>query len=168
MAEMSDLVAEVEDGAGVALRDQVDRLGGAAHEDDLLAVGGVEEVLHRVARRLEGLGGALAEGVHAAVDVGVVGGVETRDGVDHRARLLRRGGVVEVDERLAVHLLGEDREVGAQAVHRRRAARPLRTGMGGRCRHAAWECLHRQAQQGHQECLGALGALVLNWQSRVE
>ena len=37
-----------------------------------------------VARRLEGVGGALAERVHAAVDVGVVGGVEARDGVDHR------------------------------------------------------------------------------------
>ena len=38
-----DLVAGFEKGRAPALRDEVDRLGGAAHEDDLARVGGVEK-----------------------------------------------------------------------------------------------------------------------------
>ena len=37
------------------------------------------------------------------MDIGVVFGVEPRQTIDHRLRLLRRRGVVEIDERPAVH-----------------------------------------------------------------
>ena len=74
---------------------------------------GVEEPGHRGPGPLEGPGGPLGEGVDAAVDVGVVPLVEAGDGVDDGARLLRGGGAVEVDQRLAVDLLVERREVGA-------------------------------------------------------
>ena len=74
-----------------------------------------EEALHLAARALEGRRRALAQLVHAAVDVGVVVLVVARHGVDHRAGLLGGGGVVEVDERPAVDPLGQDREVRAQA-----------------------------------------------------
>jgi hypothetical protein len=47
--------------------------------------------------------------------VGVVALVVARDGVDHTARLLRRGRVVQVDDRLAVNFLIQDGEVGAYA-----------------------------------------------------
>ena len=48
--------------------------------------------------------------------VGVFGRVGVLDAVQHRLRLLRRGRVVEIDERLAVDLHAEDREILADAV----------------------------------------------------
>ncbi len=63
------------------------------------------------------LGGALAEQVDAAMNVGVVGRVVVLQGVQHGARLLGGGGVVEIDERLAAHLLAQDGEVVADALH---------------------------------------------------
>ena len=68
---------------------------------------GVEERADALARRLVGVGRALAQHVHAAMDVGVVVAVVARDRVDHRLRLLRRRRVVEIDERLAVDRVGE-------------------------------------------------------------
>ena len=57
--------------------------------------------------------------MHAAMNVGVVVLVVARDRVDHRLRLLRRGGVVEVDQRLAVNLLLENREIARGSSARR-------------------------------------------------
>ena len=51
--------------------------------------------------------------VNAAMDVGVHVLVVARDGVDDDLRLLRSGGVVQIDQRLAVDPLGEDGKIGA-------------------------------------------------------
>ena len=60
---------------------------------------------------LEQAGGLLGDGVHAPVHVGVGRLVVAVHGVDHRGRLLRRGGRVQVDQALAVDLAVQDREV---------------------------------------------------------
>ena len=57
--------------AAPAVGDQVDGLGGAAHEDDLARRARIDEAAHGLARALVGLGGPLAQGVHAAMHVGV-------------------------------------------------------------------------------------------------
>ncbi len=49
------------------------------------------------------------------MDVGVVVLVVVDDRIDHRPRLLRGGPVVQVDQRLAVHLLGEGGEIELQS-----------------------------------------------------
>ena len=105
------LVALADIRAAERLRDQVDGLGRAAHEDDLARVRRVQELLHLVAGLLVGARRPLAQQVHAAMDVGVVLGVAAHHRVDDGLRLLRRGGVVEIDERLAVDLLVQDGEV---------------------------------------------------------
>ena len=94
--------------------DEVDALGGAAGEDDFFGAAGVDEFGGAGAGRFERGGGAVAQFVDAAMDIGVVVLVVMAQGVEHRARLLRGGGVVEIDQRLAVNLLVEDREIGAQ------------------------------------------------------
>ena len=45
------------------------------------------------------------------MNVGVARLHGVHHGVDHRARLLGRGGIVEIDERLAIDLLRQDREL---------------------------------------------------------
>ena len=71
----------------------------------------MDEALHLLTRAFVRRGGALGEQVHPAVHVGVVVEVVAGDRVDHGARLLRRRGVVEIHERLAVDFLVEDGKV---------------------------------------------------------
>jgi hypothetical protein len=98
-----DLVALPEVRAEGA-RDQVDRVRQVAGEDDLLHRRRIEEAAHGLARVLEAGGGGVGEEVQAAMHVGVFHLVGVVDGVENRARLLRGGAVVEIDERLAVDL----------------------------------------------------------------
>ena len=121
------LVAGGEARAGEALRHEVDPLGGAAHEDDLAVLPRADEAADLAARALVLLRRGLAQGVDAAVDVGVEGGVVAGERVDHGLRLLRRSRVVEIDERPPVHLLLQDGEVGADALHVEHGR-----GLGGR------------------------------------
>ncbi len=112
-----DLVPGPEARAAVGLGDEVDRLGGAAHEHHLAHRGGIDEAAHALARTLEGGRGRLAQGMHAAVHVGVRVGLVVLDRAQHRARALRGGGAVKVHQRMPVHGGAEDREVGTHARH---------------------------------------------------
>ena len=91
-----DAVAGLEVGQPPALRDEIDRLGRAAHEDDLALGRGANEARHPPPRRFVGerhVGRAL---VHPAVHGGVGLAVGGGDRVEHGARLLRRRGGVEI------------------------------------------------------------------------
>ena len=91
----------------------VDALGRAAGENDLGGVGGVDELRDAGAGAFVGVGGAHRKRMEAAMHVAVVALVVVDERFDHRSRLLRGGAVVEVDERLAVDLLMQNREIGA-------------------------------------------------------
>jgi hypothetical protein len=63
------------------------------------------------------LGGHFAEVVNAPMNVGVLFAVVADDAIDDLSRLLRGGGVVEIDERATVaHGSVEDRKIVADAV----------------------------------------------------
>ena len=96
---------------------QVDAFGGAAHEDQLALAARVEESLHLGARRFVGRRGALAQLVHAAMNVGAIHFVELANRFDHRVRLLRRGRVIQIHQRLAVYGLLENREILPDPFH---------------------------------------------------
>src|SRR5439155_19243892 len=104
--------AKIREAPGVG--DEVDRFGRVADEDDLALGGGVDERPDLLASALEPRGRALAELVDASMHVCVRRLVEGRHRVEHLPRLLRARGRVEIDERLAVEVLLEDREVGTQ------------------------------------------------------
>ena len=112
----NDAVARLRVGPNEALSDEVHALGAAAREDHLAPIGCVQEALHGLARGLVRLRGPQRQVVHTAMDVGVVVRVETRQLVDHAPRLLRAAGIVEIDERPAVHRRLQDREVRANLV----------------------------------------------------
>ena len=123
-------VARAHVGAAVGARDQVQGLGRAAREYDALGRPGVHEPRDLRTRGLVGLRGADRETVRPPMHVGVGGAVVVGDGGEHRLGLLRRRCVVEVDEPVAVLLLLEQREVGADPggvehhAARRRSAPP--------------------------------------------
>jgi hypothetical protein len=106
------LVARLQERAAPGLGDEVDALRAPLRQDHLPALRRVDEALQGDARPLVGARRALAEQVRGPVDVRVVGAVERVQRVDDLPRLLRRVRVVEVDERLPVHLLVQDGEVG--------------------------------------------------------
>ena len=107
-------------------------VGAAAREDDFAGLPGVDELLDAVPGALVGLRRALAQQVRRAVDVGVVVLVVPAIRVDHRLRLLRGVRVVQVDQRLPVHRLREDRELRPDGGGVDGAGRP-----GGRRHHAS-------------------------------
>ena len=81
-----DDIAGLEMGVAPAAGDEVDALGGAAGEDDLGGIGGVDEFRDAGAGALVGVGRAHGERVEAAMDVAVVALV-----VAHSASMTARG-----------------------------------------------------------------------------
>ena len=105
-------VARAHMGVAPGAGHQVDALGRAAGEDDLVRrradVGG-----QAFAGTFVGSGGAVAQFVQAAVDVAVVLFVIVIEAIQNGSRLLRSGGVVEIDEWVSVDLLVKNREIPA-------------------------------------------------------
>ena len=108
-----DLVARADASKTEARRDEIDRLGRRSGEDDLVVRCGVQEPPHGFASRLIGLSRRVGEIVQSAMHVGVFVLVGVDEPVDDLFRLLRRSGVVQIDERLPIGSLGKDREIRA-------------------------------------------------------
>ena len=106
-----DLVARRQELPSIGLRHEVDTLGGAAYEDDLLAGSGIDEALHLLAGLLVGISSTSGQRVGTAMDVAIIVLIIVADLVDDLNRLLRGGAVVEPYEVVAVHLLMEHGEV---------------------------------------------------------
>jgi hypothetical protein len=90
---------------------QVDGLRGATCEDDGLGGRSADEAGDPFASLLELRGGAIAQLVQAAVDIGIVLLIKTRERVDDTPWLLAGGGIVEVDQGLAIDQLVQDRKL---------------------------------------------------------
>ncbi len=97
-----------------AVRNGVERPGGAAGEHHFGGARRPDHGGHLHPRRLVGGGRLVGQGVGAPVDVGVGRSVEVGHGLDHLLRLLAGGGRVEVDQRPAVDQTLQDGEVGAE------------------------------------------------------
>lgn len=113
----NDLVAGLHAGVAKGGCDEVDRFGRAAGEDDLVRGAGVQEGLYRPARFFVRFGGPLTQVMDAPVYVGVQGVIPLFDSLDHAAGLLGGGAVVQVDERLAVYLFLQDREIVPDRIY---------------------------------------------------
>ena len=101
--------------ATIAVGKEVDRLGAVAGEHDLAAIRRVHQRGNGVARAFISLGGAFAHPVQAAMDVRVLRLHRAAHGIDHRTRLLCRGGAVQKHQRKSPHGLAEDGKVLANA-----------------------------------------------------
>src|SRR5579872_3506140 len=108
-----DFIALADVLAAPALCDEIDALGCAANEDDFFGRRRVEEAADLFASGFVSVGGAGGEFVGGAVYVGIFVRIEIAEAIDDAFWFLRRCGVIEPDERLAVDALLEDGEVAA-------------------------------------------------------
>ena len=95
-------------------RDEVDAFGSTASENDFLRGAGVDKLRGAFARGFVGAGCAVAQFVDAAVDVCIIVFVVADDGIDDLPGFLAARRAVEVNERVAIDFLIEDREVISQ------------------------------------------------------
>ena len=95
------------------VRDQVQRLGDVAREDNLFRARGADEPGDRGAGGLIRLGRTLGDRVHPAVHVRVVFLVEAEVRVQHLTGFLGGRRAIQIHEGLPVHALLENREVVA-------------------------------------------------------
>ena len=120
-----DLIIPADVLAAPALGDEVDRLGRAPHEDDLVDRTGVQETTGLLAGRLVGIGRPGRQCVGRPVDVRVFVLVEVLQPVDHRLRFLRRRGIVQPDQRPTVDPFVQDRKIPPNCRHIKAAGREV-------------------------------------------
>ena len=94
--------------------DEIDRLRRGTREHDLVCRRRIEETPHAFARAFESFRRGIGEIMQPAMHVGIFVFVGVAHTIEHLTRLLRRGCIVEIDERLAVRLLVQDREILAK------------------------------------------------------
>src|SRR3990167_2601446 len=98
------------------LGNQIDRLGSTTDKYDFLVGAGVEKVPDLLPSRFVCGRGLRAERMHTAMDIRIVVAVIVIDGFDNLDGLLRRGGVIQIDQRLAMDPAGQDREIRADGL----------------------------------------------------
>src|SRR5438105_1564988 len=91
--------------------DQVDRFRGAACVNDLMRIRRVDEVAKLDARFLVRPRSTLAQKMRCPMDVGVIEFVIVDQRIDDRTGLLRRIRAVEIDQRLAMYELMQNRKI---------------------------------------------------------
>ena len=109
-----DLVAGAKFRPPVAVRDEIQGLGGVFREDDLFRFRGVDEAADPFPGVFVDVRGLYGEGVGPPVGVGVAAAVITAHGLDHAFRFLRGGAVVQIDDRAAVHRLIQQGKIAAK------------------------------------------------------
>ena len=90
---------------------QIQCLGSAAGEDNLLCLPGIDKLPHRLARRFVQVGGLLREVMNATMHVGIHVKIFVSHGIKHAQRLLCRCSIVEIDQRPVVNRTGKDRKI---------------------------------------------------------
>ena len=98
------------------LRHQIDAFGRPAGEDDLVGRRSADVFRDVLAGSFVSFRRARAQLMQAAMHVGVVMLVVIPQRIQHRLRLLRCRGAVEVDQGMAVGPLAQDREILAHSL----------------------------------------------------
>ena len=91
-------------------RQQVQRLGGASGEDDFFGFLGVDEISNSLSGMFVCLGRFLAQIMHATMDVTVLVQVIVALALDDAQGFLGGGGIVQINQGLAINLLVQYRK----------------------------------------------------------
>ena len=98
-------------GATPAGSHQIDALRGSAGKDDFDWAAGVDKALHFAAAVFVGGGRLLAQSVQAPMYIGVAPFVVSSHGLDYRARLLSRRGVIQIYQGVTPNFAAEYRKL---------------------------------------------------------
>ena len=90
---------------------KVDAVRRAGGKDHLARIGGAKEPRDDPPHRFIPVGRKIGKVMQAPVNIGIFIRIPTDDRVDHHLGFLRRSPIVQIDQRLAVHLAPEDREI---------------------------------------------------------
>ena len=96
---------------------QVDAFRRPPRKHDLIRAAGIDEAPHRLARSLMQFRSLLREKVHSTMHVRIHQIVLVRNGIHHATGLLRSRPVIEIDQRFAIDLAGEDGEIGSYLLN---------------------------------------------------
>src|SRR5882672_11378586 len=103
--------------APVPMHHKVNSLGTSADKDAFFYISRVNKPLYLFARAFICSRSPLAQVMHAPVDVGMFLFQITTAAIDDNLRHLRRRCVVEINQRSAVNMLAQHREILAHALH---------------------------------------------------
>ena len=112
-----DIITLAQESLAPRIGDGIYRSGSSRREDYLLAIGSTYKHTHALARLLVELGCLLRKTMYATVDIGILLTMQTIHRLDNSLGLLRRSSTIEVDERLAIHLATENREIVTYAEY---------------------------------------------------
>src|SRR5437867_11639293 len=93
------------------LSDKVDTLGRSASENDFVRAHGADVIRYALARFFVSFRCARAQCVQAAMNIRVLMLIKIPKCFDHRARLLRSRSAIEINQRMLMRLLAQDREM---------------------------------------------------------
>src|SRR5262245_23696224 len=93
-----NLVASLDEFLAPGVCDQIDSLGGPARENNLLSAARVDKGGCPRSRAFEGVGGAVAQFVDAAMNVGVIMFIIAPQRRNHLSWFLRGRGIIKVDQ----------------------------------------------------------------------
>ena len=90
---------------------EVDGLGGAAGEHDLLGFSCMDKRTNLLTRRLMKVGGLLRQVVHPTVHIRIHVEILIAHGIQHTERFLCGGRIIQIHQRLSIHFPRQNREV---------------------------------------------------------
>ena len=111
-----DFVASFDVLGSPRMRDEVNSFGRATGKNDFSRTAGIDEPSRAIARGFEGGSGAIAQLMDAAMNIGVIFLVVATESIKNDSRFLGRGGVIKIDQRLAVDFLIEDGKVAPNFI----------------------------------------------------
>ena len=96
------------------LRHEIDAFSRPAGEDDLICTSRADVFCNTLPRFLISLGRTRAQHMQPAMHIRVVVFVKIPQRLDHGARFLRGRSAIEIDQRMSVRLLAQNREIFAK------------------------------------------------------
>ena len=90
---------------------QIDRFCRTTRKDDFLDFLGIDERAHLLTGSLMEIGSLLREIMHPAMHVGIHVEILIPHGIEHHERLLCGSRVIEIHQRLTIHLARQNREI---------------------------------------------------------
>ena len=90
---------------------EIESLGSAAGEDNLIHRRGIDKAAHCLSCGLMEVGGLLGEIMHSTMHIGIHIEILNAHGIEHAERFLGGGGIIEINQRFVIYRSRQYREI---------------------------------------------------------